>query len=191
MAPFWKKGGGEPEAPKSLVLPPSRLLSELLKGLPRRAAAGQVPRVVVAGPPSGQTIETLHASGCRVQVAGDDQAGDALNIEDRTIDLVVAFDLLDLLEQPSARKVAAEWARVIRPAGRLYMLARRDPTAYPPPWRFDMLPDGSLRLTQLAEGPKVVHVRQNREIEELVRPLALSDIFLRRDGLREIVCRRQ
>ncbi len=193
MMAFWKKASGAEEpSPPSITLPPSRLMSELLKSLGRRATGGQSPRVLIAGPPSGTTIETFHAAGCRVQVAGDDAPADApLPNEERSIDLVVGFDLLDLLDQPAARKVAAEWARVIRPAGRLYLLARHDRKTYPPPWRFDVLEDGTLRLTQLAEGPRDVHLRQNREIEELVRPLALSDIFLRRDGLREIVCRRQ
>ena len=194
MAAFWKRGGGAGEAqapPPGVTLSASRLLGDLLAGLPKRAAPGASPRVLVAGPPSGVTIETFHALGCRVTVAGDDRPEVRIDIEDKTVDLVLAFDLLDLLDRATARLAAGEWARVIRPSGGLYLLARQDKTIYPPPWRVDVHSEGTLHLVPLADAPaRLVHTWQNREIEELVRPLALRDIFLRKGGLREILCRR-
>lgn len=196
MTPFWKKigGGTKGEKEKGAAPPPtllagSRLLSDLLAGLPRRAVAGGSPRVLLAGPPSGQTIETFHAVGARVHVAGDDEPS-RLSLPDASVDLVLGFDLLDLLGTDQARAVAAEWARLIRPSGGLYLLARRDASVYPPPWRVDVLPDATMRLIPQPGGPTAVRARQNRELEEIVRPLQLRDIFLRRDGLREIICRR-
>ena len=193
MSPFWRKGGaGQEQAvtPPGIALSASRVMIDLLAGLPKRAAPGSSPRVLVSGPPSGTTIETFHALGCRVTVAGDGRPTGALNVEDRCIDLVLGFDLLDLLDAQGARLVAAEWARVIRPSGGLYLFARQDRTVYPPPWRADVFPEGSIQLTLLPEGPRAVYPRQNREIEDLVRPLSLRDIFLRKGGLREILCRR-
>ncbi len=194
MTPFWKKTGEEaakPVPPPSTSLTGSRLLGDLLAGLPRRAVAGGSPRVLLAGPPSGPTIETFHGVGCKVTVAGDDEPA-RLGLPDRSVDLVLGFDLLDLLDTDRARETAAEWARLIRPSGGLYLLARRDPTVYPPPWRVDVLPDATMRLVPLPEGGPVpvVRPRTNRELEEIVRPLQLRDIFLRRDGMREIICRR-
>ncbi len=194
MVSFWKKGGagaGEAAAPPpATTLTASRLMADLLSGLPRRAAPGSSPRVLLSGPPSGATIETFHALGCRVTVAGDDRPTSPLAIEDKSVDLVLGWDTLDLLDGKDARIVAAEWARVIRPSGGLYLLARQDKTILPPPWRVDVLPEGSLRLVPTADGTREVYPRQNREIEEIVRPLALRDIFLRKGGLREILCRR-
>jgi hypothetical protein len=194
MAAFWKKGGGgenQAPPPPGTTLTASRLLGDLLAGLPKRAAPGASPRVLITGPPSGVTIETFHALGCRVTVAGDDRPEGRVDVDDRSVDLVLAFDLLDLLERSIARTVVEEWARVIRPSGGLYLLARQDKSIYPPPWRVDVLPEGTLRLVPLPDTPaRTVHTWQNREIEELVRPLALRDIFLRKGGLREILCRR-
>lgn len=191
---FWKRGGGGGPAnapPPTIDLSSSRLVVDLLRGLPRRGIPGEGPRVLLAGPPSGQTIETFHGVGCRVTVAGDDQPEGSIGLPDRSLDLVLGYDLLDLLDGRRARMVCEEWARLIRPSGGLYLLARRDAGVYPPPWRVDVLPDGVLRLVPVPGDPPVVHPRANREIEELVRPLSVRDIHLRRDGLREILCRRQ
>lgn len=193
MTPFWKKTGEEPAKPVPLPdtsLTGSRLLGDLLAGLPRRAVAGGSPRVLLAGPPSGTTIETFHGVGCKVTVAGDDEPA-RLGLPDRSVDLVLGFDLLDLLGTERAKATACEWARLIRPSGGLYLLARRDATVYPPPWRVDVLPDATMRLVPVPDAPAPpVRPRTNRELEDIVRPLQLRDIFLRRDGLREIVCRR-
>lgn len=195
MSLFWKRDGGEPAAkaaapPPHATLSSSRLLADLLSGLPRRAVAGGNPRVLLAGPPSGQTIETFHAVGCKVTVAGDDEPS-KLGLPDASVDLVLGFDLLDQLDNDAAKAVAGEWGRLIRPSGGLYLLARRDPTVYPPPWRVDVLSDASMRFVPVPElEARRIRPRQNREFEEIVRPLQLRDIFLRRDGLREILCRR-
>jgi hypothetical protein len=192
MSPFWKRAGGEAAkpAPPAISLTGSRLLGDLLAGLPRRAVAGGSPRVLLAGPPSGPTIETFHGVGCKVTVAGDDEP-ERLGLPDRSVDLVLGFDQLDLLDTDRARGTALEWARLIRPSGGLYLLARRDATVYPPPWRVEVLPDATMRLIPQPDmAVPTVRPRTNRELEEIVRPLQLRDIFLRRDGLREIICRR-
>ena len=176
--------------PAGLTLPSSRLLCDLLRALSKKAALGESARVLLLGPPSGQTIETFHGAGCRVTVLGDEIGSAPTGAPPDSFDLLLAFDALDLLPDRQARVLAAEWVRVIRPGGGLYLLARQDRTTFQTPWRVDVLPEGAVRMAPLEGRDIDLHPRQNREIEDLVRPCVVRDIHLRRDGVREILCRK-
>lgn len=193
MALWRKTGEGTTELapPTTSVVFASRLLGEILASCRRRTTLGEVWRVLVAGPSSGPTIETFHSAGCRVTVTGDDATPPRVDAPDGSFDLVLGFDMLDHLNDREARLHAAEWVRIMRSAAGLYLLARQDRSQHPARWRVDALPDGGLRLTPLTGPGRPLHPRQNREIEDLVRPLVVRDIHLRRDGFREVLCRKR
>ncbi len=194
MIGLWKKAGGAPAEfapPAGVVVFPSRLLGDILASCRRRAGAGEARGILVAGPSSGATIETFHTAGCRVTVTGDEAPCAKVDAPDASFDVVLGFDVLDHLSDREARTCAAEWARLMRPGGGLYLLARQDRTQHPNPWRVDALPDGGLRLHPLPRSGRPLFPRQNREIEDIVRPLLVRDIHLRRDGFREVLCRKR
>ena len=166
----------------------SRLLRELEESLARAVEHGRTPRVLLCGPPSGTTIETFTRQGCRVTVEGGDAASVPIDQPDNTFDLLLGFDVLDRLDDEQAAPLVAEWARVLAPGGRAYLLARAVHFEGSVAFRGEVLPGARLRLAESRLGGGSVRTRQNRELESLVRPLEVAEILLRRDKLREVLC---
>ncbi|MFN7965261.1 MAG: class I SAM-dependent methyltransferase [Acidobacteriota bacterium] len=179
-----------PSLPGAALLSPSRQLAQAIAGLRRKAQEG-TPRVLLCGPASSRSIETFHALGCRVTVEGDAQPCIPLAALDESLDLILGFDALDLQSDADARALAAEWARVLKVGGALYLLARREPTQAPPFLKIDVSEDGSLKLNSLLEPAPTIRIRQNADFSRMVAPLMVDEIALRRDGLREILCRKR
>jgi SAM-dependent methyltransferase len=169
----------------------SRAMQHLLESAARRSAEGRPPRVLLTGPVAQVTMDSIAGAGCRLTVEGEFFPELPLAYPDDRFDLILGLDVLDLLPDDRARAQAAEWARVLAPGGSLYLVARRDPSQVPPLVRIDIHPGGGLTMHPLGERHALVQPRQNREFEVLVRPLAVHEISLRRDGLREILCRKQ
>lgn len=185
----WRRRGTGDAAPVLRARTRSQQLSELLRRLERQAEeGGEGPRVLLHGPPSGRSIETFHALGARVTVEGETVPQLPLGYPDRQFDLILAADVLDRLEDESARRLAAEWARVLTPRGRVLLLARQIGVSMPA-FRVDVAPGGLLELTGSKRLAPRVFPRSNREIHKIVAPLAVQAIALRRDGLREISLR--
>ena len=177
-------------APADPTRTPSRVVQHLLESAARRSAEGRPPRVLLAGPVAQVTMESIAGAGCRLTVEGEFFPELPLAYPDARFDLVLGLDVLDLLPDDRAREQAAEWARVLAPGGTLYLVARRAADQVPPLVRIDVHPDGGLSVHPLGPRHPLVQPRQNREFEVLVRPLAVHEISLRRDGLREILCRK-
>jgi len=165
-------------------------MQRLLESAARRSAEGRPPRVLLTGPVAQVTMDSIAGAGCRLTVEGEFFPALPLAYPDDRFELVLGLDVLDLLPDGQARAQAAEWARVLAPGGSLYLIARRETGQVPPLVRIDVHPDGGLAMHPLGERHPLVQPRQNREFEVLVRPLTVHEISLRRDGLREILCRK-
>ncbi|MCU0222602.1 MAG: hypothetical protein MUF27_00725 [Acidobacteria bacterium] len=165
-------------------------MQQLLESAARRSAEGRPPRVLLAGPVAQVTMDAITGPGCRLTVEGEFFPELPLAYPDGRFDLILGLDVLDLLADGGARAQAAEWARVLAPGGTLYLVARREASQVPPLVRIDVHPDGALAIHPLGPRHPLVQPRQNREFEVLVRPLVVHEISLRRDGLREILCRK-
>ena len=146
--------------------------------------------MLLTGPVAQVTMDSIAGTGCRLTVEGEFFPELPLAYPDARFDLVLGLDVLDLLPDDRAREQAAEWARVLAPGGTLFLVARRAPDQVPPLVRIDVHPDGGLSVHPLGQRHPLVQPRQNREFEVLVRPLSVHEISLRRDGLREILCRK-
>lgn len=196
MSLFGKRGATPtpmaptPSAAGAALLSPSRQLAQAIAALRRKAQDG-TPRVLLCGPASSRSIETFHTLGCRVTVEGDAQPSIPMKAESESLDLILGFDALDLQSDTGARALAAEWVRVLKVGGALYLLARREVTQAPPFLKIDVSEDGSLKLNTLVEPAPTIRIRQNADFSRLVAPLTVDEIALRRDGLREILCRKR
>ncbi len=168
----------------------SKVVKQLLETCARRAAEGHPPRALLLGPVSQATMDAIAGAGCRLTVGGEFFPELPLEYGDEQFELVLGMDLLDLRPDDEARAQAREWARVLSHGGTVYLLARRHEDQVPPLVRVDLHAEGGFSLHPLPERHPVVKPRQNREFEALVRPLTVYEIFLRRDGLREILCRK-
>jgi len=193
---WWSRrgeGSGEDPAPPEPRLGPSGPLARFLAAARDAVEAGKSqPRALLVGPPSGRTIETLAAAGFRVTVDGEPEPAPPLEHADGEFDLVLAFDLPDGLSDDELGPLLAEWNRVLRPGGTLWFLAGCGEEGTVPLRRWDLWPDGSLSSREvLRRMDRTCRRRSNRDLERLARPLGGAEITLRRDGLREVVCRRR
>lgn len=184
--------GGEPAATPAPEAPvQSRVLTGLFASLQRQVEHGGTPRVLLSGPPSGPMIESFTRIGCRVAVEADDAARVPISQPDDTFDLVLGFDALDTLDDEKARALTAEWTRILRPAGRLYLVTRAAHNDVRDALRFEIDSRGSITVHRLRPLAAFLFRRSSRELEQIVAPLAPDENFLRRDGLREFLSRKR
>jgi hypothetical protein len=172
------------------LMAPSRQLAQLIAQLQRRGET-TTPRVLACGPVSSTTIETFHAARCRVTVGGDELPQLPLEYPDHAFDLVLGYETLDRLDDGPAHELALEWQRILVAGGQLYLLTRREPTQAPPTLRVDISQDGTFRLQTVGRVDAPIKVRQNADFTRLLAPMSIDEIALRRDGLRELLCRRR
>ncbi|UCF67536.1 MAG: class I SAM-dependent methyltransferase [Acidobacteriota bacterium] len=177
--------------PGAAMLSPSRIITEVLELVGRRSEQGRETHVLLLGPPSGESIETFSAAGAHVTVEGEDRLTPPLAYPDESFDLILASDVLDMLDDDEARELSREWRRILRPGGRVFLLVRRGTGRTIPRFRLDVARDGRLRLTPVPGSSSASRPRSNREIDSLMRPMRVDEIYLRRDGLREVAVKRQ
>lgn len=183
---------GEAAAPPISDSPtPSRVIAGLLEGLQRQSEHGLLPRVLLTGPPTGPMIEAFTKIGCRVSVEADDAARVPITQPDNTFDVILGFDALDVLDDEPARELTAEWARVLRASGRLYLITRAKHNEEREALRFEIERGGGILIRRLRPIASAFFRRSSRELEQLVSPLLPDEDFLRRDGLREFLCRKR
>jgi SAM-dependent methyltransferase len=182
-----READGPPPRPPA----PAQLSGRLTERLARRRAEESSPRLLIAGTTPGPLIEGFSQLGARVTVDGEERPSLPLGYADETFELLLAFDLLDHLDDQAARGLGAEWARVLRRGGCAYLIARAPEAARGRPLRIEMDESGGLWIAERDEAAAVpVRGRGNRALETLVAPLELDAICLRRDGMREILFRR-
>jgi SAM-dependent methyltransferase len=188
----WLKGeSAPPDKPPARLRGEAQLAPRLILRIERLRERGEAPRLLIAGMPGGSMIEGFSRMGVRVTVDGDELPVLPLGHADATFDMIFGADTLDQLADEPARSLGGEWARVLRPGGWLYLLAR--PPGERRGRRIRAELDQTARLwlgERVGDALGAVEARGNSSLEALVQPLELDGICLRRDGIREILFRR-
>jgi SAM-dependent methyltransferase len=162
-----------------------------MERLARLRAEESSPRLLLAGTSSGPLIEGFSRLGARVTVDGEDLPNLPLGYADETFELLFGFDLLDRLDDQTGRALGAEWARVLRRGGRAYVIAHPPEASRARPLKVEMGEGGELWISERdAAAGAPIRGRGNRALETLLAPLELDSICLRRDGMREILFKR-
>ncbi|GAB4375810.1 MAG: hypothetical protein Kow0062_15280 [Acidobacteriota bacterium] len=169
----------------------SEVVAHLQRALLSLRRGGGQPRVLLTGPPTGRTIDALTALGCRVSVEADDRTPVTIEHPDATFDAVLGFDLLDQLDDRQARRLVAEWVRVLKEGGLLFVVARAPHERTDDALRFEVLPDGGLAVEVRPRRAATIRRRGNAGLERLLAGFEIEEHFLRRDGLRELLARRR
>jgi hypothetical protein len=109
---------------------------------------------------------------------------------DGTVDAVVCWDLIDYLDRPSAQALADQLTRVLRPEGALlgfFGTAQPRDTQYT---KFIIADDTNLkhRTYPATRGRQTILL--NRDIIRLFSGLRVSDSFLMKNNIREILFRK-
>jgi hypothetical protein len=110
--------------------------------------------------------------------------------EDSSVDGVLCWDIFDHLDTPAAQAAAAELTRVIRPNGALLGFFRTVASSGSRYTRYMVIDDSSLRLRPYGAAHGRQGVLQNRDIIKLFDGLRVSDSFLLKTNVREILFRR-
>ena len=183
---------------------PSRALGKFLEAVRARPA----PVLLDLGPVIGSNIAFLgEAVSCKIHVEDvfadldrhvRQEAVDALPaflerrfpLPDESLDGVFCWDLVDYLDPASAAALAAQLTRMLRPGGVLLGLFG---TAAPAECRYTkyvILDDERLRYRAYPAARGRQRLLENRDIIKLFDRLRVSDSFLLKSALREMVFRK-
>jgi hypothetical protein len=109
---------------------------------------------------------------------------------DGTVDAVVCWDLIDYLDRPSAQALADQLTRVLRPEGALlgfFGTAQPRDTQYT---KFIIADDANLKYRTYPATRGRQTILLNRDIIRLFSGLRVSDSFLMKNNIREILFRK-
>jgi hypothetical protein len=196
--------GPAPARVEPEVVLPSKALKKFIASL-RQCPS---PTLLDLGPVVGSNIEYFGEQlGCKVFIEDIFADIDRFQVEDRlaelpafletrlpqepgSVDGVLCWDLFDFLDKPSARVVAEHLMRVLKVNGALFGFFA---TAHPTEVRFTkfiLVEDSNLRHRPYSTPRMRQPALQNRDIIKLFGRLRVSDSFLLRNNVREIMFRK-
>jgi hypothetical protein len=186
---------------------PTKALARFLSSLGSRAQ----PLLLDLGPVIGSNV-TFFAEqiGCKILVEDlykdiDRHAQDGkldqlpaffgrrFQQEDATVDGILCWDLFDYLDRPAAEALAQQLARILRPDGVLLaFFTTADPrSSVKPEYTKHVIVDrGTLQYRPYAAARGKQRPLLNRDIQRLFEPLRITDQFLLKTNLREVLFRK-
>ncbi len=170
-----------------VITPGSRILAGLLQTIEERASGTKPARVFLVGAPTGSVLEVFSGRGARVTVDGEEPPKIPLTQPDAAFDIVLGLDVIDFVDDGELSGLASEWARVLAPGGRVYLLSRSERSPIARRLRAEAREDGGIVLEPLPRATAHAVRRPNRELYALFPPLVVDQFVLRRDGMREIL----
>lgn len=194
------------DAPASAQDPvyPTKALSKFLKLLQAR----ENPALVDLGPVVGSNVTFFGEQlGCRIRVEDLAVEIDRHVSEGRveelpafiagrvahaadSIDGVLCWDLFDFLDRPAAQALATALTRALRPDGVLLGFFSTSEGRAPVYTKFMVVDEGNLRYrTYPAARPRQKPL-QNRDIIKMFEGLRVSESFLMKTNVREILLRK-
>lgn len=162
------------------------------------------PEILVLGPLCGESVVFLAGRGARVHVDQVDlpqpipkrQPGEPavtpapfrLEHPSNAYDLILVWEMLDFVSPERLQEFGAEIVRLLRVGGQLILFAHLKPPAdravLP---RYRLLAD-DLIVREEAAGPSIPrYVHSNMMIERAIAGLAVQNIHLQRNQMREIL----
>ena len=114
--------------------------------------------------------------------------------ESETIDGILCWDIFDYLDKGAGERLARQLKRVLRPDGVLlafFTTAEPRPTAPPPTYTKHVVVDrGHLQHKPYAAARAKQRPILNRDIQRLFEPLRVTENFLLKTNLREVLFRK-
>jgi hypothetical protein len=107
-----------------------------------------------------------------------------------SVDGVLCWNLFDFLDRPSAQAAAEQLSRVLAVNGALFGFFGMTRPSEVPLTKFIVVDDANLRHRPYSSPRMRQAVLQNRDITRLFEPLRVSDSFLLKNNVREILFRK-
>jgi len=198
---------GDDARPSAAHALPSKALAKFLSGLSGR----EQPTLLDLGSVVGGNLNFFGEQlGCKITVedltkdidrhVGNDTVGGLpeflahrFSQPDATFDGIICWDVFDYLEKPAVQALATQVARLLKPGG--LVLAFFNHTETPKPGqptytRYVVVDPRTLehRTYPAARGKQ--KPLPNRDLQRLFEPLAITDQFLLKTNLREVIFRK-
>ena len=113
--------------------------------------------------------------------------------EDASIDGILLWDVLDYLDKPSAQTLARQLVRLLRPEGALLAFFMAGQPQTPPPaeyTRYVVANPTGLQHRSYPSARAKQRPLANRDIERMFEPLRVTEQFLLKNNLREVLFRK-
>jgi SAM-dependent methyltransferase len=113
--------------------------------------------------------------------------------ESASIDGILCWDVFDYLDKNSAKKLAEELTRVLKPDGVLlafFVTAEPQPGAKPEYTRHVVVDETHLQHRPYAAARGKQRAMQNRDIQRMFEELRVTEQFLLKSNLREVLLRK-
>jgi hypothetical protein len=111
---------------------------------------------------------------------------------DASVDGILCWDIFDFLDKKSIEALARQVTRMVRPGGAVMGLfataAKSDHTSFT---KYEIVDDGSFRHKPHAGVGGIKRAIQNRDIIRMFEGLTVSDSFLLKSNIREMLLRRR
>ena len=171
--------------------------------------SAESPLVVDLGPAVGGNVAFLGEQlGCKLVVEdllenlplppepeeGEDPPEEPLPVlshPDSSVDGLLCWDVFDYLSPKAGRALAAELVRILKPRGALFLCHGSETLSQPGRVEYEIINETSLRY-RLRSGttPRARRVLQSREVTQMFDSLAISDSFLLKSQMREVLFRK-
>jgi hypothetical protein len=106
------------------------------------------------------------------------------------VDGILCWDLIDYLDRPAAQALAVQLTRVLRPDGALLGFFGSTPSQTPQYTKYIIVDDVNLRYRPYPATRGRQAVLQNRDISRLFPDLRVSESFLLKTNVREVLFRK-
>lgn len=202
-----RHGEGGPTPASDAVTHPTRALGKFLSVLQHR----EQPVLLDLGPVAGGNLSLFGEQlGCKVHV--EDLYADLEHLTregrpetfaaslttrfpqpDDSVDGILCWDLFDYLDKPAAQALASQLVRLVRPDGVIlaFFAATALPEGTPAAFtRFHVVDPQTLQFrSHPASRPKGKPLA-NRDVQRLFEPLRITDQFLLKHNVREVLFRK-
>ena len=183
-------------------------VTKALRKFLRLLTSNESPRLLDLGPVVGSNVSFFGEQlGCKIFVedmfadldrhvregklaAFPEFLGRRFVQEDGTIDGILCWDLLDYLDAPSAKALAHQLVRLLRPDGALLGFFGTAQTRDLRYTKYVVVDEANLRYRPYASTRSRQAVLPNRDIIRMFDGLRVSDSFLLQTNLREILFRK-
>jgi cyclopropane fatty-acyl-phospholipid synthase-like methyltransferase len=206
---FSRRRKDDPEADGGATKAPAHPTKALKKFLATLSTHPQ-PTLLDIGPVVGHNVTFFgERLGCKFQVEELSKDIDRHTREDKLPDLaeflsrrfpqaddsfdgILCWDLFDYLDKASAQALAKQLARMLRPGGMLFALfnATEAPPATKTYTRFFVVDDATIQHRPYSGARGKQKPLPNRDIQRMFEPLRITDQFLLKTNMREVLFRK-
>jgi SAM-dependent methyltransferase len=108
--------------------------------------------------------------------------------DDATFDAVLGWDLFNYYDPATARRVAAEISRILKPGGLVFAWFHSKSVAGPDgPRRFRVIDETRFQVDPFDGRALPRHLFQNRDIEKMFTDVRIAELYFLKNGVREMM----